>query len=262
MDVKVKDIIVELEKENPEAIFTCCGDNLVFIHVEQDNSVVTIDAEDLHDDLGYEDAMDGDINDIPTIEGSKDYYLSRHRYWELLHILINAIYQPCEYEVMREALMELGYTKEELDYLCYMAKQEVEIYPTENNRDEIREKVSAILDSFEDLLEEKNITIPSDDRTGEESEARLFGCEYYDLEDKIVNIISDHKEEVQKPKGKCPIFFENQETEVKMNLQMTVESKEKAEDLKVLEHHIDRLLDLDSYPEIKSVHDVKVEIIK
>lgn len=264
MDIKVKDIIAELEKENPEAIFTCCGDNLVFVHVEQDNSVVTIDTEDLHDDEGYEDAMDGDINDIPAIEGQKGYYISRQRFWELLHILINNIYEPDEQEVMREALMEMGYTKEELDYLCYFKKQEIELYPKENEvNNEVKEKAIAILDSFENLLEEKDITIPSDDREGEESEARLFGSEYYNLEDEIINIISDHKPVVEeKPKARCPIFFENQETEVKMEMQMTVESKEKAEDLKVLEHHIDRLLDLDSYPEIKTVHDVKVEIIK
>ena len=39
------------------------------------------------------------------------------------------------------------------------------------------------------MLERKNITIPSDDREGREEEARLYGSEYYELEDRIVEIL-------------------------------------------------------------------------
>ena len=38
-----------------------------------------------------------------------------------------------------------------------------------------------ILDEFEDLLDEKNVAIPSSDREGREEEARLYGSEYYPL---------------------------------------------------------------------------------
>lgn len=56
--------------------------------------------------------------------------------------------------------------------------------------DRKREFAIAILELFEDLLEEKDITIPSDDRDGDEGEARLFGCEYADLEDDIVALLT------------------------------------------------------------------------
>ena len=55
--------------------------------------------------------------------------------------------------------------------------------------DRKREFAFLILDLFEDLLEEKEIDIPSDDREGNEGEARLYGCEYANLEDDIVGLL-------------------------------------------------------------------------
>jgi len=46
-----------------------------------------------------------------------------------------------------------------------------------------------VLDEFEDLLDEENVTIPSSDREGREEEARLYGSEYYSLEDAITAIL-------------------------------------------------------------------------
>jgi CRISPR/Cas system CMR-associated protein Cmr3 (group 5 of RAMP superfamily) len=46
-----------------------------------------------------------------------------------------------------------------------------------------------ILDEFGDLLDEKNVTIPLDDKEGMEEEARLYGSEYYTLEDAITAIL-------------------------------------------------------------------------
>lgn len=54
----------------------------------------------------------------------------------------------------------------------------------------------AILDLFEDLLDEKEIDIPSDDREGNEGEARLYGIEYFDLEDKIVSLLKSFREKI------------------------------------------------------------------
>lgn len=48
-----------------------------------------------------------------------------------------------------------------------------------------------ILEEFENLLEEKNVTIPSKDREGNKEEARLYGSEYYAMEDKIVKILQE-----------------------------------------------------------------------
>lgn len=49
-----------------------------------------------------------------------------------------------------------------------------------------------ILELFEDLLEKHNITIPDEDREGDESEARLFGMTYANLEDEITAIIDPY----------------------------------------------------------------------
>lgn len=46
-----------------------------------------------------------------------------------------------------------------------------------------------ILDVFEEMLENKGISIPDEDRTGEESEAHLFGMTYATLEDEVADLL-------------------------------------------------------------------------
>jgi len=41
------------------------------------------------------------------------------------------------------------------------------------------------------MLDEKKLTIPSSDREGREEEARLYGSEYYTLEDAITAILAE-----------------------------------------------------------------------
>ena len=55
--------------------------------------------------------------------------------------------------------------------------------------DDARELAFAIIGDFEELLDEKDITIPSNDREGREEEARIYGTEYYLLEDAITDIL-------------------------------------------------------------------------
>lgn len=59
-----------------------------------------------------------------------------------------------------------------------------------------REYAIGILDIFENLLDEKGIDIPSDDRNGDEGEARIFGTEYADLEDKITELLIKFENEL------------------------------------------------------------------
>ena len=54
----------------------------------------------------------------------------------------------------------------------------------------LREYSTEIVELFEELLEKHDITIPDEDRTGDESEARLYGLTYWDLEDEVVHILS------------------------------------------------------------------------
>lgn len=46
-----------------------------------------------------------------------------------------------------------------------------------------------ILDVFEKMLESKGISIPDADRTGDESEACLYGMTYADLENTIEELL-------------------------------------------------------------------------
>lgn len=52
-----------------------------------------------------------------------------------------------------------------------------------------------ILDIFEEMLDEKGITIPDEDREGEEGEACLYGSTYYDLENQITELLCNYIDE-------------------------------------------------------------------
>lgn len=56
-----------------------------------------------------------------------------------------------------------------------------------------REFAREIIDIFEEKLEELNITLPDKFKEGKKSEARIFGNNYYDLEDEISEFISLNK---------------------------------------------------------------------
>lgn len=47
--ITVKDLIVELSKMPQDAEVLCCGDNYMWLHVEDDETVVCIDVEDLEE---------------------------------------------------------------------------------------------------------------------------------------------------------------------------------------------------------------------
>ena len=55
----------------------------------------------------------------------------------------------------------------------------------------------AILDLFEDLLDEYGIDIPDPDREGDEEEAHLYGGTYYDLEDAVTDLLHRFAEDIQ-----------------------------------------------------------------
>ena len=61
--IKNRDLISELQKEDPEAMVSICGANEIFIHVDTENNIIVLDNEDLHDD--YEE--DFDSSEIPEI---------------------------------------------------------------------------------------------------------------------------------------------------------------------------------------------------
>jgi hypothetical protein len=52
-----------------------------------------------------------------------------------------------------------------------------------------KDLIARIIDCFENILDSNNITIPDKNREGNKEEARIYGETYYNLENKIKNIL-------------------------------------------------------------------------
>ena len=102
--MKVKDLIAELAKENPEAEVTICGDNYVHIHVEEDNSIVTLDNEDLESDC---------YPDIPYTEMQAKEIITQDRAINMLKIITENLCMNELSENVLQAYKDLGFTYEE-----------------------------------------------------------------------------------------------------------------------------------------------------
>ena len=61
----------------------------------------------------------------------------------------------------------------------------------------LRQFSASICDVFEELLDKYDITIPDENRTGDESEARLYGEKYSDTEDYVTQILCHLVHEVR-----------------------------------------------------------------
>ena len=72
-----------------------------------------------------------------------------------------------------------------------MKEQREIIKPIEFDKKEV---AILILEQFENVLDRNNISIPDNDREGGEDEARIYGETYYQLEDTIVDILTEHVE--------------------------------------------------------------------
>ena len=59
-----------------------------------------------------------------------------------------------------------------------------------------------ILSEFEEMLDRKDVTIPDSHRIGDPDEARLYGETYYEMEDKIIDILSEAIEKWRKEDGR------------------------------------------------------------
>ena len=67
------------------------------------------------------------------------------------------------------------------------------VFSEENEKELKEETLTAVafklISKFEWLLTRKNITIPNDEREGKADEARIFGTDYYDLEEEIKEVL-------------------------------------------------------------------------
>jgi len=57
------------------------------------------------------------------------------------------------------------------------------------DEEQARDWAFAVIGEFEELLDRHHIRIPSRDREGWEEEACIYGSEYYELEDAIVDLL-------------------------------------------------------------------------
>ena len=55
----------------------------------------------------------------------------------------------------------------------------------------VRDIAGDICEMFEGLLESKDISIPDDDRTGEDGEARLYGMTYAECIDSLTELLTN-----------------------------------------------------------------------
>lgn len=62
----------------------------------------------------------------------------------------------------------------------------------------IREASNQIIEIFEEKLEELDITLPDKDRSLNVDEARIYGTNYYDLEDRISEFLNTNKKQLLK----------------------------------------------------------------
>lgn len=58
--------------------------------------------------------------------------------------------------------------------------------------EENKELAIKIIEEFEELLSKHKIKLPNKDRQGDEDEACIYGDDYYDLEEKITEILNDY----------------------------------------------------------------------
>ena len=76
-----------------------------------------------------------------------------------------------------------------------------------DNRINVRLIAATICELFEELLDKHDITIPDDDRTGDEGEARLYGLTYFNLELEVTDELRSLIEQIKKnPDAECEYF--------------------------------------------------------
>lgn len=66
---------------------------------------------------------------------------------------------------------------------------EDKIYKKKQNSNKIKNVAVDIINQFEHLLSKNNIIIPNEDREGNNDEACIYGKDYYDLENYIINVL-------------------------------------------------------------------------
>lgn len=83
-------------------------------------------------------------------------------------------------------------------FIVLIFKKLKSIYKKNKKSTQNRNLAIRIIDEFENLLSMYNIKLPSEDRENDETEACIFGKNYYELEDNITEILDNS---IKKLKG-------------------------------------------------------------
>ena len=102
--------------------------------------------------------------------------------------------------------------------------------------EEQREIAIECIEEFEELLDEKEISIPDEDREGKEEEARIYGTTYYHLEDKVTEVIKkNYPKIISESLIRGIIKTYNDVLDKKFNYGISQDDKNLSEDLAVEE---------------------------
>ena len=75
-----------------------------------------------------------------------------------------------------------------------MPNEQAKCVTDEELKDEFRLSIAIdLIGLLENLLEHNDITIPNKNREGEEMEARIYGDDYYNLENDIIEMLKNRK---------------------------------------------------------------------
>lgn len=77
-----------------------------------------------------------------------------------------------------------------ITYLIFVIKNWLGNIKNKNKMERNKKMAIKIIYEFENLLSNYNMKIPSEERIGSEDEACIYGIQYYDLEDAIIDILS------------------------------------------------------------------------
>ena len=114
----IGDLVHQLELENQNSQISICGDSNLYIHVNEDNTILCIDTERLDDsylDNYPEELVNGPINKV----NNNDYHIPRFRALELITTMIDSYYGNEDEDIIIDDLRSKGFSDLELIELGY-----------------------------------------------------------------------------------------------------------------------------------------------
>lgn len=103
--LSVKDLVYELSKENPDALVFIGGNCITHIHVEENNSVVSLDSENLSDSYGE------------NFDPNSQRIITQIRAIDMLETITENLVLDQGEDRIRESYKDLGFAEPEIEKL-------------------------------------------------------------------------------------------------------------------------------------------------